>query len=173
MALLLSKAQITHFCRNIPGLVSRTWDELSAIDGRIDVLSTAISNLNTENDTEYMQVRVPADAAAGDTFERAIFKAPSDGTIVDVVVVPDSDIGQATNFMTLDVQNKGADGTGTDSIGSRAVNSTNTIEGMVGVDLVSTSADIDAGEVLSLKKTVTADGQVWPGGMVQVKFTRD
>lgn len=166
MALLLTKEQAQHFCRNIPRLVLKIWAELSAID-------TRITNLDTENNTEYMQVRIPADAAAGDTWERAIFKAPSDGTIEDVMVVPDSDIGQATDYMTLDCQNKGADGIGTTSIGSRAVHSTNTIEGMVGVDVVTTNADIDSGRVLSLKKTVTASGQAWPGGMVQVKFTRD
>jgi len=155
MSLLLTKNQAVHFSRNIPRLVHKIWDELAALDSKSKV-----------------QVYIPPDAAAGNLWERAIFKAPADGTIVDILVVPDGDIGQATNFMTLDVQDKGADGTGTTSLGLRAVNSTNPIEGMVGVDLVTTNAAITEGRVLSLKKTITGTGQIWPGGMVQVNFTK-
>lgn len=125
------------------------------------------------NKNEYETTYILTDTAAGDTWERAIFRAPAACTVKDVVVVPDSDIGQATHYMTLDVQDKGAVGTGTTSIGSRNVNSTNTIEGMVGVDLVSTDATVASARILSLKKTVSGSGQAWPGGFVQVRYVLD
>lgn len=136
-----------------------------AMDGLTDAITETVVD-------QYHEVAIPADAAAGDTWERSIFKAPFNCTVSEVIVVPDGDIGQATNFMTLDVQNKGADGAGTTSIGSRAVNSTNTIEGFVGVDLVATDADVTSGYVLSLKKTVTLTGQAFPGGIARVKFNK-
>lgn len=132
-------------------------------------LTTAIEGVTLNNEE---QVYIPADALAADVWEKSIFKAPADVTVKDVIVVPDSDIGQATNYMTLDVQDKGADGAGTTSIGQLAINSTNTIEGMVGRDLVTTNADVTSARVLSLKKTKTGDGQLWPGGLVIVKYTK-
>lgn len=140
-------------------------EQTTALEG----IATAIEGVTLNNEE---QVYIPADALAADVWERAIFKAPSDVTIKDVIVVPDSDIGQATNYMTLDVQDKGADGAGTTSIGLLAINSTNTIEGMVGRDLVTTNADVTSARVLSLKKTKTGDGQLWPGGLVIVKYTK-
>lgn len=122
--------------------------------------------------TESEQIRLIADAAANDTWEKTIFKAPFDCTITEVFVIPDGNIGQATNYMTLDAQNKGAAGSGTDSIGSRAVNSTNTIAAFVGVDLVSTDASITSGQKVSLKKTVASAGQAFPGGLVIVKYVK-
>jgi hypothetical protein len=140
-----------------------------ALFSKIDDLISAITETVVD---QYHEVALPADAAAGDTWERAIFKAPFNCVVSEVIVVPDGDIGQATNFMTLAVQDKGADGAGTTSLGSRAVNSTNTIEGFVGVDLVTTDADVTDAYVLSLKKTVTLTGQVFPGGIARVKFTK-
>lgn len=116
-------------------------------------------------------LRLPADSAS-DTWEKTIFKAPYACTISEIFVIPDGNIGQATNYMTLDAQNKGAAGDGTDSIGSRAVNSTNTIAGFVGVDLVSTDASLVIGAKVNLKKTVAASGQAFPGGLIIVKYTK-
>ena len=141
-----------------------------AIEAQTEVLTDFMEAFESHQD-QFYQAAIPADAAAG-TFEKTIFTAPFNCIVKDVKVVPDGDIGQATNYMTLDVQNKGADGTGTTSIGSRAVNSTNTIEGFVGVDLVSTDAEVTEGHSLSLKKTVEGDGQAFPGGLVIVKYEK-
>jgi hypothetical protein len=165
MTLLLTKEQAMHFCRNIPQLVAKMWEELKALD-------TRITNLDTENNTEYPEVYLPADSAAN-TWEREILPVPVDGTIEDVLVVPDIGIGQATNYMALAVVNKGDEGSGTDDLGSLSVTSTNPITAHVGVDLVSENAAVAAGDKIVLKKTVTGDGQAWPGGIVQVKFTRN
>lgn len=148
--------------RRTPGRVSKgLYTLLEELDERI---------LESEDFTEV--IRLPPDALAADTWERAIFVAPDGGVVSEILVIPDSDIGQATNYMTLEAFDKGADGTGTTSLGSRAVNSTNTIEGMVGVDLVSSNKTLSSGRVVSLKKTVTADGQAFPGGIVKVRYTR-
>jgi|GEM_PF-6275729 hypothetical protein len=119
----------------------------------------------------FSRVQLPADAASG-TFEKTVFTAPYNCIVKDVKVVPDGNIGQATNYMTLDVQNKGAAGTGTTSLGTRAVNSTNPISGFVGADLVSTDAEVTEGQSITLKKTVTGDGQAFPGGLVIVRYEK-
>lgn len=147
--------------RKLPELSKKIWAELAALDLRI---------LESEDFIE--EIRIPADALAADTWEKAIFKAPDGGLIKDVTVIPDSSIGQATNYMTLDVQDKGANGSATDSIGSLAVNSSNVITGMVGTDLVTSNAAIATDRVISLKKSVTLAGQVFPGGLVKIRFTR-
>lgn len=158
MSLNYTTPQLMDHSRRSPTLAKMVHEELAGLESRLS---------GVEGSTVY----IPEDSEAGDTFERAIFKAPSDCVVTAVIVVPDSDIGQATNYMTLDVQDKGADGTGTTSLGLLAVNSTNTIDGMVGEDLVTTNKSVSAGRVLSLKKTVAASGQAWPGGFVKVIYT--
>lgn len=136
---------------------------------QFDKIENAIDGVHQDL---YKDVRLPADAAASDTWERTVFQAPFNCIVKEVDVIPDSTIGQATSYMTLDVQDKGAAGTGTTSIGTRAVNSTNTITGFVGVDLVTTDATVVSGDCLSLKKTVASSGQAFPGGLVRVKFEK-
>ncbi len=158
MTLNYTTPQLMDHSRWSPTLAKMVHEELAGLDSRLS---------GVEGSTVY----IPEDCAADDTFEMAIFKAPSDCVVTAVIVVPDSDIGQANNYMTLDVQDKGADGTGTTSLGLLAVNGTNTIDGMVGEDLVTTNKSVSAGRVLSLKKTVAASGQAWPGGFVKVIYT--
>ncbi|WP_321422770.1 hypothetical protein [uncultured Methanobacterium sp.] len=164
MTLLMTKAQISHFSRNIPGLINRIWDELQALD-------TRITNLDTENNTEYIETRISPDAAAADVWEKKITRVPVAGVIEDVIILPDSAIGQATDFMGLEVFNKGTNGAGTTSLGSRSVNSSNTI-GLNGVDLVSSNVTVATGEIIALEKTKNGNGQAWPGGLIQIKYTR-
>jgi len=158
MTLNYTTPQLMDHSRRSPTLAKMVHEELAGLESRLS---------GVEGSTVY----IPEDSKADDTFERAIFKAPSDCVVTAVIVVPDSDIGQATDYMTLDVQDKGADGTGTTSLGLLAVNSTNTIDGMVGEDLVTTNKSVSAGRVLSLKKTVAESGQAWPGGFVKVIYT--
>lgn len=162
VSLLYNARKVANYARNPIKMLGMVYEELTAIDSRVDA-KDAIA--------EQYQVYIPADSAANATFEHAIFKAPAAGTITDIIVVPDSDIGQATDFMVLTAQDKGADGTGTTAIGTRNVNSSNTIEGMVGVDIVTTNAVIGSGRVISLAKTVEGGGQAWPGGTIIVVFT--
>jgi len=124
---------------------------------------------------------LPADAAAGDTWERTIFRAGGENassqdekyTVVFASLIPDGDIGQATNYMTLQIQNKGTDGNGTTAVATKVVDDSGTLtdfnETSMGTIL---SASITEGQVLSLKKTVTLTGQIWPGGMVVLELQR-
>jgi hypothetical protein len=118
----------------------------------------------------YEYIRLPADAAASDVWERAVFKARAGLTIKSAFIIPDTGIGQATNYMTLDLQNKDTSGIGTTSLGSRAINSSNTLGAMVGADLVSSNATLTANQVVSLKKTVASAGQAFPGGLLVIKY---
>ena len=115
-----------------------------AIEAQTGVLTDFMEAFKSHQDLFFQGV-IPADALDTDTFERAIFTAPFNCVVKDVQVVPDGDIGQATDYMTLDCQNKGADGTGTTSIGLLAVDDTNKIEGFVGVDLISSDAEVTEG----------------------------
>jgi len=127
-----------------------------------------------ESVIESEKIRLTADAAAADVWEKAIFKAPFNCTVKEVIVVPDSNVGQATNFMTMDVISKGANGTGTTGNCNLNFNSTNPVVGMVGKNLpvVGAGISVSAGHVLSLKKTKTGDGEAFPGGLVIVKYTK-
>lgn len=142
------------------------------VDSRVfekamEKVAESIDGITLKNEE---QVYISPDAAA-DTWDAKIFRAPSDINIKDVLVVPNTAIGQATNFMSLEVINKGTDGTGTTSLGSRNVNGSNTIT-VAGIDLVATNADVLEGSFISLKKTKNGDGQAWPGGLVIVRYEK-
>lgn len=112
------------------------------------------------------QVLIPADTDDMDTWELQIFRAPAICKIKEIHLIPAGDIGQGTNYMTLSVQDKGTD----TILTSLDVNSTHTIEGNVGVNLLSEDKELAKGYVLTLKKEVTGDGQLFPGGLVQVFY---
>jgi hypothetical protein len=140
---------------------------------KMDTLLGKLDNVITGLKGPYeKEISIGPDAAASDTWEKPIFKAPFNCKITKVEVIPQAIIGQATNYMTLDVVNKSDDATGTTSLmaAARACNSTNTIAAFIGVDLVATDAEVEAGETIVLKKAVAADGQAFPGAYVQVTY---
>jgi hypothetical protein len=150
-------------------MINMTSDALlTQIKESIDDLTDAYVSYQDQ----YAYARLITDSAASDTWEKVVFKAPFNCTVKDVWIIPDGNIGQATNYMTLDVQNKGASGSGTTSIGSRVVNSTNTVSVAVGVDVVSVDATVTDGYCLTVKKTVTSAGQAFPGGLVVVRYSK-
>ena len=126
---------------------------------------------------DIMVVRsIPAEGTAGDADTWSLFEAPNDIEITAVSVIFDEDVtGAATNNFAVAVRNEGTDGTG-----STAVTDTKTYDN--GVDAVaqvpedltlsSTAAnlDVDAGEVLSLVRTVNNTGLASPSGVVQVTY---
>ena len=137
----------------------------------LDTRTKALEQGTLVTTDRYVHVRLPADVNANDVWERAIYQAPQALILKEVKIIPDSTIGQATNYMTLDCQNKDVGGAGTTSLGLRNVNSTNTITGMVGVDIVSTNQNLTSGQTLSLKKTVTSAGQLFPGAIVLLRYS--
>jgi hypothetical protein len=153
---------------------------ITALDGRLDTAEPKITAVEGRLDTVEAEVKsmersIPPDASATGTFKATIFKAPFDATIQEIILVPDADIGQATDFMVLTVNNKGVDGATDTTVVSRNVNSGegNPIEGFIGADLIGALQDpvtVDEGICLSLEKTTQGNGQTFPGGLVIVKY---
>jgi|GEM_PF-4052061 hypothetical protein len=117
-------------------------------------------------------IPLPADSAAADTFEKPILKCDEEKgiTIKAIELIPISAVGQATNYMTLAIVDKGADGTGTTSKASLDLNSSHTVGAYASIDVVTTDFQVANGEVITLKKTVTGNGQAWPGGLVKITY---
>lgn len=124
-----------------------------------------------------LEATVPAlgAAVAGD---QVIGEAPFAGTVTSVTFTPEADItGQATNFRTLRVINKGPDGNGSTVVASLAFSSgavTATDFDEKSIDLSGTAANlvVAEGDILAWDETVTGSGLASPGGKVQVEITR-
>jgi len=159
MTLLSTPRKVMAYARNIPKVVEQIYKELTKLDGRVSA-----------NEPRKEIIVIAADALADDEWEIAVGHPPITGRIASAYVIPDTDIGQATNFMTISLINKKNTGEGTDVLGTRDVNSTNTIKAFLGANLISTIPDVDVAHGLSLKKEVTGDGQKWPGGVLEITY---
>lgn len=159
MSLRYTARKVMAFARNPSKLVTMLYEELNLLDGRVG---------NTETRTEV--IRIPADALAGDTWEIALGQAVITGRIASAKIVPDSDIGQATDYMKLSLINKLNTGVGTTVLGSRNVNSTNTLGAFLGANIIETIPDVDVAHALALKKEVEGNGQAWPGGVIEITY---
>lgn len=106
--------------------------------------------------------------AAGTDFEHPIFVAPLPCVITDVQITTSTDITQSdTDYNTYDVQDKGSDGTGTDSIVSATTKATGGIDvndfDATSLGTVSaTHSELAADDVVSFKKTHAGAGQAAP-----------
>lgn len=124
--------------------------------------------------TLFIQAYLPADEAA-DTWVKTLGVVPEAAVPTAVLLMPDADIGQATNYMTLTVKemNVAANpGTAKQALGTQDLNSTHTIESDTGVDIIAAEpVEMVAGNKLVVEKTKTGDGQAWPGGLVIVQYT--
>lgn len=126
-----------------------------------------------------IDVGLAADGAAADEYEKSVFVAPFACTVSAVKMVTESALGQATNYATLSVVNKGhTDGSGTTAIASYAFDNDTTHASVAYVvkelTLNGTPANLDlaAGDVLVLKKAKTANGQVVPRSLLQLEVVR-
>ena len=118
-----------------------------------------------------VDVRIPADSAAGDTWERAVFYAKEDVTVIDAGIVPDASFGQADNYAILEVQNKGTDGTGTTSLVSKSFSSAVSAYDYTSLGTIS-NASVSEGEVLTFKKTVNNSGEIVPASLLVLVLER-
>ncbi len=114
---------------------------------------------------------VAGQATAGTVDEWALFIAEFDLLITAVKFIPNAAItANATNFFDLAILNKEA-GAGTTSIATRTWAATNSVaftpESMT---LSATAANllVDAGDLLTLARTVTASGLAMPDATIQV-----
>jgi hypothetical protein len=138
--------------------------------------SKLATDVTTILDTQVVSIFIQPDTAAADNFERAVFIAPYDLDIVAVILSLDGDIGQATDYMNLFLNEyKQADGTSRQNIG--LINATN--ENMISkwqpediiVPIGSLSTVLE-GNTLVFKKIASGDGQAFPGGAVQIIYSK-
>ena len=142
----------------------------------VDIATGVISydKLDTNTKRTRREVRIPADSGVGDTWEKSVLRASLPISIADAGIIPDAVIsGHATYYATLELQNKGIDGTGTASIVSK-----NFTAGVSGYAYTSfgtiTSGDIASGEVVTTKKSVseTGSGQIVPASVIVLNIER-
>lgn len=120
---------------------------------------------------------VPAVAAGADDGNH-IARAPFAGTVTAVTYTPDATLtGADTDSRTISLVNKGAAGSGTTTVASKAftagVNATDNDE--TAITLSATAADlvVAEGDILEWVSThVGATGLADPGGLAKVQFTR-
>jgi len=129
------------------------------------------AKLDTNTKRFVVGVRIPADSAAGDTWERAVFYAYTAVTVIDAGIVPDASFGQATDYAILEVQNKGTDGTGTTSLASKNFDSAVSAYDFTSLGTIS-NASVSAGEVLTFKKSVGGSGQIVPASLLVLVLER-
>lgn len=124
-----------------------------------------------------LEATIPA-AGAAVAQDQIIGEAPFAGTVTSVTFTPEANItGQATDFRTFQVINKGADGNGTTVVASLAFSSapvaaTDFDEKAITLSAVSGATTVAEGDVLAWDETVTGNGLASPGGKVQVEISR-
>lgn len=104
-----------------------------------------------------------AEAASG-TWKEAVFVAPPNSSYVvqDAGVIPDygTTFGQASNYFSLTLMNKGTDGTGTTAVSAtKAFSAAATVMDAVSFGAIA-APNVAANEVLAVEKTVTSAGMI-------------
>ncbi|OEC87893.1 MULTISPECIES: hypothetical protein [Methanobacterium] len=183
MALKYPVAQLfRHAGRVIP---SKLGEVLTELDERITNAAAGIlaagSVSNTEladNAVDYKKLDVTGRKykikfnrstldTAGTDFELPIEGIDFAGTVKSVKILADAAFGQATNYSSLDIQNKTQSNA---SIASMSFNSTNTVSQWVpkALTLSATPANLNVavGDALTLVKTHTGDGQALPTNFI-------
>lgn len=126
---------------------------------------------------ETIETNVPAlgAAVAGD---QVIGEAPFAGVVTAVTFAAEANIvGQATNFRTFRVVNKGQDGNGTTEVASLAFSSAPVTaddfdEKAITLSGTPANLNVAAGDILLWDEVVTGTGLASPGGKVQVTISR-
>lgn len=121
-------------------------------------------------------VPVAGQATPGTEDEFDLFVAPFDLQVVRAQWLPAADVtADPTNFFTLELRNRGGDGTGTAVPASRAYSSGDS-SAHVAVDMTlsGTAADLQvaAGDVLTARKSTAGGGTglAMPDGVVQLHY---
>lgn len=134
------------------------------INQRVTALESSLEN-------KILSLYIPADAAATDTWIRSVLKAAELMNISEIRVIPDSEIGQATDYMTLTVTEYDNAGVQVQVIGSVDVNSSHVIPVKEGLDIILAEiALVTAGNTVVFEKAITESGQIWPGGLIQFVY---
>lgn len=117
-----------------------------------------------------------ADALAATDFEYVIGSAYVTGNITAVKFIPDAGFGQDTNNSTLALYNRKADDSGTTAVAAKIYTAANAVVARVasslGVSAVPADVAVAPGDVLTIKKTHTGNGQIVPAGVFSVTIVR-
>lgn len=176
------------------GFVKGLYDNTKDLDDRMEdveagvvaagsISTTELANnavnyakLDATGRTYKLQIRhAVAEATAATDFEKAVGACTAAGTVTSVKFIPDAGFGQATDYATLAIINKGAAGSGTTSVASLGFNSSNVATAYVPSALTlgaTGNLAVVAGDVLTLKKTHSGNGQLVPTGELQITIER-
>lgn len=132
--------------------------------------------------TKVVRVRVPAVATAGNDLTSVLGAAEFDGTVAGVKYIPDAGLtSNDTNYRTLSIVNKGANGAGATSAASSATKTAGgggtgdfTAFKAVSIALSGTPANLAfaSGDVLAFSSVHVGTGVADPGGVVEVTLSR-
>ncbi len=124
-----------------------------------------------------LQATIPA-AIAAVAQDQTIGEAPFAGTVTGVTFTAEAAItGQATDYRTYQVINKGTDGNGTTVVAELAfsdapVTAADFDEKAIPLSAVAGATTVAEGDILAWNELVAGDGLASPGGLVQVEISR-
>lgn len=119
---------------------------------------------------------IPA-VAAGVAQDQTVGEAPFAGSVNAVTFTPEAAItGQATNFRTFRLVNKGAAGAGTTEVASLAFSAGGVTAAAFDEKAITLGVAanllVAEGDILAWDEVVTGTGLASPGGLVQVEISR-
>lgn len=114
-------------------------------------------------------------AAATATADHTVFIAPAAVTVTKVVYIPGgANTGQASNYHTLGIFDRGTAGSGTTQLGNDLAYSSSGVADTAAVARTlyssTTGTNMAVGEVLVIKHTKTGNGVALSEGLIQVQF---
>jgi hypothetical protein len=131
---------------------------------------------STAPNVQSLTARAPAVAGGSDATSN-VGEAPFPGTVTEVSYIPDATItGAATNNRTLNLINKGSDGTGSTVIATlqfvNGVNIAASDEGLLTLSATPANLNVNQDDVLALQSLHVGTGIADPGGLVEVEISR-
>lgn len=122
---------------------------------------------------------IQAQGTAGTVQDQTIGEAPFAGTVTRVRLVPEANVvGNASNFRTFRILNKGQSGAGSTVVATFSTNATpaNDLvafdEKDIPLSAVAGATTVAAGDVLAVDETVTGTGVAHAGYKVVIEITR-
>lgn len=173
-----SSVEISTVENDVTTVWAGTVDECALTSGftivkLIDVVLTApaINTSVSRTVLRYPILSTGVAEAADDELEEILFEVPTGQsfTITEIGFIPSAAFGQATDYATLTVYNRGIDGTGTDQIAELVCDSALDIKTKNSFGTI-TNADIMSNEVITIVKSVTESGEIIPTGMWYIEL---
>jgi len=122
--------------------------------------------------THSVMTIVPPHTTSDSTVGHPVFYAPFDCTMTAVKLIHGADVtGQATNYFTWTLRNRGTAGTATTSLATRAYSGTAVTDSRgVPRTLYSTETNLSAGQIIELEWTKAGNGLASPPTAVIIEY---